>query len=508
MDKEVYAVLADARGIQSYVFSTNKMKLALGASQIVKSIYESRIKDVVQEMRVKAANFNDWKISPGKIAILQDDVEFEVGYIGGGNALLLFAKEGYAKEFIKRWTSDLLIYAPGLNISVVYSKLKISNGGEFDLKEIHNILSKEKNEFIPNTYLPKYGITADCNYTGLSAETVRINEDGEIEFVSSVAATKLVNSKLMEKQRFKEYGFPVEFDKLGQREGNSHIAVVHIDGNSIGKLFEEQRNISAFRKLSNRISEATEKSMEKVFVFLSNILEEIKQSGEFEIKDKILPIRVIIQGGDDITFVTDGRLGLVLAEEFIKEFSKYSVEVEGRKIPLSASAGVAIANSKYPFYRLYKLAEELCSNAKVEAHKNIGKSYIDFFVSYGGFFGELSSMREKYLTHGKDYKLYFGPYSINEPEDVRCLCYLKEGIKCLRKWPRSKVKELRDAIANDRFKIFREECNARELKLPDVKVNDKGFVERDGKFYSPYFDMVEMFDLFFQRKEEDNGRNN
>ncbi len=508
MEKEIYTVFVDTRGIQNYIFSTNKMKLALGASQIIKSIYDKKIFDVIREMKIDSAPFSCWQETPDEIAILQNNVDFEVGYIGGGNALLLFSEEKYAKEFIKRWTLELLTYSPGLNVSAIYSSVKIDETGILDFKKLHMKLSEEKNRFIPNTFLTKYGITADCKHTSLSAETAVINEDGELEFISSVAAAKLENFDAEKdlKNNFVEHKFPIEFDELGQIEGNSHIAVVHIDGNSIGKLFENQNDIPSFRKLSVQISRATEKSMEEVFAFLKNILNELKENEEFKIKEGVLPIRIIILGGDDVTFVTDGRLGLILAEKFIEEFSKHSVVTENGKIPLSASAGIAIANSKYPFYRLYNLAEELCTSAKIEAHKNKGKSYVDFFVSYGGFFGKLSDMREKYFTYGKNYRLYFGPYAVSDPNDVRCLCYLEKGIKRLKEWPRSKVKELRGAIANNRFKIFKADCEARGLKLPDVKdeVNDKGFVEIEGEFYSPYFDMTEMLDLIFQPKEEKN----
>ena len=78
------------------------------------------------------------------------------------------------------------------------------------------------------------------------------------------------------------------------------------------------------------------------------------------------PIRPIIMGGDDITFVSPGKLGIYFAEIFMKEFSEKEVS-DGEK--LSSCAGVAITKTKYPFYRGYQLAEGLCSNAKKMARK-------------------------------------------------------------------------------------------------------------------------------------------
>nr|WP_269849654.1 hypothetical protein [Methanosarcina horonobensis] len=43
------------------------------------------------------------------------------------------------------------------------------------------------------------------------------------------------------------------------------------------------------------------------------------------------------------------------------------------KIQLSSCAGVAITKTKYPFYRGYELAEDLCKNAKKRIQKEEGR---------------------------------------------------------------------------------------------------------------------------------------
>ena len=54
-----------------------------------------------------------------------------------------------------------------------------------------------------------------------------------------------------EKSRFMENAvFPSELDKLGQKETENYIAVVHIDGNNMGKKFADLTTLSAYKNKS------------------------------------------------------------------------------------------------------------------------------------------------------------------------------------------------------------------------------------------------------------------
>jgi hypothetical protein len=86
---------------------------------------------------------------------------------------------------------------------------------------------------------------------------------------------------------------------------------------------------------------------------------------------KYFPIRGIIASGDDICFVTEGRIGIECAAIFLEELAKLTNAAD--HLPYSASAGVAIVHQKYPFFRAYELAERLCDNAKAFAADVRGK---------------------------------------------------------------------------------------------------------------------------------------
>lgn len=75
------------------------------------------------------------------------------------------------------------------------------------------------------------------------------------------------------------------------------------------------------------------------------------------LKDRNFPVRRIITAGDDICFVTEGRIGIECAVAFIKALSKRKNKEDGEGY--AACGGVAIVHQKYPFYQAYELAEML-----------------------------------------------------------------------------------------------------------------------------------------------------
>ena len=76
----------------------------------------------------------------------------------------------------------------------------------------------------------------------------------------------------------------------------------------------------------------------------------------------VLPIRPIILAGDDVCFVTAGRIGLECARVFLEQLAALTNREDGK--PYAACAGVVLVHRKYPFHRAYDLAEELCGSAK------------------------------------------------------------------------------------------------------------------------------------------------
>lgn len=498
------AVLIDTVSIQEYIFSSNKLKENIGASFLVDKIYEDVLEEALQMTVKQKIDMDSWKVTPNVVKISEPNEKLEIGYIGGGNALILFKNKHEVKEFIKNYTRLLLRKTPGLKTA--FGIIHDFNLGDFknSMQRLHESLRENKNKYFPNVTLPKYGFTLDCPRTNESAESFK---DDEGKFISSVACSKL---KISDKARdemvvilgnilMDKYTFTNNIEELGQQEGRDYIAVVHIDGNKMGERFSKCESLIEYRNLSIGVRDATENTFKKMIEILIEQIEKNKafapKDGEFKLSTEngktILPIRPIVLGGDDITFISDGRLGVWLAEIFIKEFANHSVNNE----PLSACGGVSIVKTKYPFYRAYMLAEDLIDRAKKESREKEG-SYIDFFVSSSGWSGSLNDILNKHLSTING-NLHFGPYWVDKIDEEKSLENLKYIVKAFKNIPKNKIMKLREMLFENRdnAKIYVEELKVKGINLPQIK--GMSYHEHIWqKEETPYYDAIELIDFY------------
>lgn len=514
---EINAVLLDVAAIQQYVFGSNKLKENLGASYLVEKIFEKNLKTAFENTCLQC-DISDWKRTT-RVKICDPDVEVEIGYIGGGNALLFFKDNDHAVKLAKEWTKILLIETPGLVPSIAIKKMEcsaLSDKNRFQLEtgELFRMLRENKNEYQPQTILPRHGITAECSHTGLSAECY---DEKDKVYISSVAMSKKcraddANTELHNKfsDILEDKIFPMELDELGQQEGDNHISIVHIDGNNMGMKFRSCKTLKEIRDLSKSVRVATENSFK---FLLEHIVKNYNHFYEkLNLAKNTLPIRPIIMGGDDITFISHGKLGIYFAKIFMEQFTRE--KVSGKNY-LSACAGVAVTGTKYPFYRGYQLSEDLCKQAKKKAHEEdkLNSSWLDFHIAYGGFSGSIEDIRKNnYTTPRGD--LCLRPYRVTgKCEDHLNFNDCLSGIKYLigneldNEWPRSKLKELREVLTlqTPAVRMFIKEMEFRGRSLPDIAgykdAKNTGWIEQT----TPYFDMLELME-FYPVKYINSGR--
>jgi len=539
----IYAVLLEVASIQKYVFGSNKLKENFGASYLVENVFEDNLKSAWKKIGLYTKDFERWMEwtkdenaaddFADEIRILNPDIEAEVGYIGGGNALLFFKDQEKAKNLAKEWSKELLVNTPGLNPNIAIDKIDseyLNNKEEFpkSISSLFKKMTENKSKYQPQTTLPRYGITAECNRTGLSADC--FDADKKV-YISSVAKAKLdvaeaATDKLQddfEKVLKNVYKFPKEFEELGQCDDDSHIAIVHIDGNSMGFAFKSCKTLREIRSLSKSVKSSTNKSVEEL---LGIIIEKIENDDYiydyFDFNGHLLPIRPIIIGGDDITFVCPGKLGVYFAKIFMEKFAEKEGTKGDEKILLSSCAGVAITKTKYPFYRGYELAEGLCKSAKKKSRKEDNSSWLDFHLAYGGFSGELDDIRKENYE-GAAGNLCLRPYrvagKVNDHRDFsKCIKGIKhfkgmndgdEGEESESKgWPNSKIKELREVLTmgSNSAKMFIQEMSYRDRTLPKIEgypeCKNTGWLLENKKQVTPYFDMLELMEIYPIKLEE------
>ncbi|MEA5519000.1 Cas10/Cmr2 second palm domain-containing protein [Limnoraphis robusta] len=371
-------------------------------------------------------NSNPQNSSQAEPRINEDpEIIAELIYSGGGNTFLLFrdTEENYARKFTEAWSKKILFEAPGLNVEIAHQPFDWNQRLLRDVIEndlIKGKLDIQKRNPRPSAPLLGLGVTVSCVSTGLVAVDTR-KIDGVIRPISREVVKKLdqvdnANKELRKilfddrkpskRNEHEQYDIPLDVDDLGRSEHeSSYMAIVHIDGNRMGKRFKEYGQIQsdnrefimAMRKLSWRVSEASRKALEAVGQAVIKLVDE----GKFEIKEKYLPFRPIVYGGDDVTFVCDGRLGLSLAVKFLEKFEEFTQDLPDGEGKATACAGIAIVKTHYPFSRAYALSESLCSQAKQWMKKET-KDYekplfsaIDWHIAASGLLGTIGEIRER-----------------------------------------------------------------------------------------------------------------
>ncbi|NES18970.1 MAG: hypothetical protein F6K41_08585 [Symploca sp. SIO3E6] len=416
------ATVIDTTGIQKYIFGSNRLKENVAGSYLVKLATDDWVKTCLTDL----GNVYIPKHNPGQAEprINTDPtIIAELIYSGGGNTFLLFqdTEDNYARKFTQAWSKKVLVEAPGLNVEIAHQSFDWNQRLLRDVIEndlIQGKLDRQKRNPRPSAPLLGLGVTVNCISTGLVAVETR-EIDGQTRPISREVVKKLdqvheANGELRKilfdprkpRKRREQYDIPRDVDDLGRSENeSSYIAVAHIDGNRMGKRFEDygkrqsdnREFIIAMRKLSWGVSEANRKALEAVGSAVIKLIDEEK----FEIKENYLPFRPIVYGGDDVTFVCDGRLGLSLAVKFLEKFEEFTQDLPDEKGKATACAGIAIVKTHYPFARSYALSEALCSQAKQWMKKETDNyekplfSALDWHIAASGLLGSIGEIRKR-----------------------------------------------------------------------------------------------------------------
>ena len=544
---EFLGILFDTRSIQRYIFSGNRLKTNIGASCLVDRVFDDVLVKALQDVygtgEVDAATWReveapDWEAQ---------ETACRIGFFGGGKALVLVKRSGdeendqaQARAVVTQFTKALLTKAPGLRTGAAIGRLRLAadgtmarDGNEDDADDyavLVRMLKEQQNTIAPVVTLPYTGLTLCCpendgTAAAWDAEDQRFYS-WEVEMKlradrRRLGQTALAEDELLEKLRsvlpeeeretfLAGYAFPQEFEKLGQRETENDIAIVHIDGNNMGRQFQDCKTLTEYKNLSLRVRQTTITA----FAALTKELVQKRETGrdsyldtchQNEDGDSLLPIRPIVLGGDDMTFVCAAKIALRSADTIMQH-----MKADG----INTCAGIAILKTAYPFFRGYQMAEQLCGAAKKKM-RNLPAGdpracWLDFAILHGEQAPTLEELRaqEYGTTMGPDYRLHFGPYCVDATEDdPHALANLFRGIEEMRtSLPTNKAKELRSVLAHGRHaqtqfhaqlaylevRRGRTHAPARLPQLPAWKADAASFWDEEHR--TPYVDAIELMD--------------
>ncbi|MEH2056979.1 MAG: hypothetical protein V7K97_12630 [Nostoc sp.] len=527
--------VVDTTGKQNYIFSSNRLRENIGASFILSQSTKEWVEETLEKLEVPKKCQEE--------AIEISELNAELIYAAGGNALILFKTHEIAVRFTQILSKQVLKKAQGVNLLVVHKDF------DWESENLHSIvenlkkydIERQKHERISSVPLLGLGVTASCNSTQLPAvdtseEYINYADEEETDsyFISRETKQKLqavdqANQKL---QKFfadvvdqNIYQFPYRTDHLGRSKGeSSYAAIVHADGNGMGNRFkkcgegkENRHYIDDIRKFSKSVDRAGINALKAVAGILIKSIQQGKlvgKIGEFNLNAKYyLPFRPLVYGGDDITFVCEGRIGLELAALFLKAFEEQSV-ADGES--LTACAGVSVVKTHYPFARAYKISEDLCKEAKKfvkDERKQYGVDYfsaIDWHLAASGLLGSISEIRQReyQVNHGdKPWKLEMRPVRLqNNNREWRTwenFTQVVEEFKEGKDWKErhNKIMALREVLRKGSIEATQEFLRAYKLShlplFPESSGQSKQLAE--GGWLSRkcgYFDAIEAMDFY------------
>ena len=407
------------QGIQSYIFSTNRLKEIVGASELLNEICtEDFLKKKLNKMGISGAEIIQAAASTIKISFQtkEDAEEFE-------------------REFIKITRERV----PGIEYSQTHVEIeKKDDCNDADWNEtLEAQLNTEKNR--PATlYYPNLMIVKRDNRTGLPVRAeknifkvldfdknkkekiwVFMDEANCRKFQKAIPAHEKLEDKLQDENDLtmkltgikpgkERLELPLEIEKISQ----NFIAVVHADGNGLGQFLQDQKENKDFdiKTFSRTLDDCTVASARTAFEY-------IKQN--YKDSDKY-PFRPIVLGGDDFTFICKAKDAVEFTKRFIQEFEK---NTQDKKLDqkdgnmFTVCAGIAFVKKNYPMHFAYELAESLCSLAKGKAKELKKEKWLSVIPSCLAFRKELGSFAEDFENiKEKNNEFIFGPYAVYDRE--------------------------------------------------------------------------------------------
>ena len=430
----VYVYLFEAKGIQSYLFRSGKLKDVVAASERLDRLVDDHSNSVLTQVLDTAGLKHDlFESEHGS----EDVIHFT--RCKGGAFYSYAATREPLLRLRQLWTLTLQQLFPSLEFA---DALCAGENLGKAMEQGHPLLSASRNA--PSIKFPI--ATAICDHyprTGLaavplSAQAKRAVHNDDVADLYLDLDTEhhrqayqwleLRHEKLLEKftgndnQNFSQVTFPLDFEEFPYAGDVKDIALIHVDGNGLGILLrglqdalknQSDRDMGkAFRCFSTSLAKATQQAASQATEWLYQRCRE-EQMPEDRSKPLILPMRPLVLGGDDITLFCRADLALEYASIFCRKFKQYSEQElvplfrdylsENRHLKryLTASGGVLYHKSGHPFITCHHLVEGLCKEAKQLTKRvdaNVGPAALSFYRLSNALAENIESLREQSQT--------------------------------------------------------------------------------------------------------------
>lgn len=447
-----YLYGASCQGIQSFIFETDKLREIVGGSELVEQLCTSFFDNILAKHGI------DDPADSNKITG------------AAGNIRYVFENQADAEKIVREFPLRVAKKAPGITISQAVIRLS----GDLNKKvinELENKLRVQRNR-PQRPFDLGFIATQRCRRTARPA--VKFVKEGTLDraLVEKLDASNPSTRTLLEKLvpdvlESKADCIPFEMEEMVDRRKSGWLAVIHADGNNLGKIIQgiakslEMRKDpsksvkAAYREFSTNLDKATVAAAQSSFGKIILKDDYINKSGKF-------PIRPIVIGGDDLTVICRADLAIKFTKVFLTEFqrqtkdklsnlaAKYKLDdlVNG----LTACAGIAFVKPKYPFHYAADLAEELCGQAKKISKLEPGNvpASLAFYKVRSTFVDSFAETSKREARAG-DISLEYGPYAVDDGTSMPTVDELLKKVKILKKEdsPASSLREWISVLYRD-----------------------------------------------------------
>ncbi|MBC6995243.1 hypothetical protein QWY85_12315 [Neolewinella lacunae] len=422
-----YLYGAKVQGIQSYIFETNKLKDIGGASELIESLAGERF----------AGFFSQVGVSYKEEQLLRN---------AAGEISYLFHDKASCAAVVRGFERFISTEIPGLTVSQAVVPLEGTTLNLSDAShEVNRLLQVQRNRATPPSELG-WMISERARRTGRPG-VKQVKKDGLIDrrqqSKREVADHRRLHDKLIgDTHPFEKEDFAFELEDIVNKREGAWLAVVHADGNNLGKLIQKllpelpaDQLEKGYRQFSIKLEEATVAAARIAYQKLLDCLKAEERNAVIAGEMK-LPIRPVIIGGDDLTVILRAEHAVAFTKAYLEAFEQETQEKFGNyakefgvaehfKDGLTACAGIAIIKPKFPFHYAAHLAEELCSWTKNVAKKideHHTPSSLHFHKVQASFVENYKDIIERELTTVKDDAvdeklLTAGPYFVNDSQE-------------------------------------------------------------------------------------------
>ncbi|MBG9782994.1 Cas10/Cmr2 second palm domain-containing protein [Shouchella lehensis] len=479
-DKLLLAIY-DISGIQEYIFATNELKQNIGGSKIVGNLMKKELVYVFQGLEDPYKVKWEWESTTS--FDLYDDVNLdaEVIFIGGGNALVVYGNKELYQKVNKELAIRLIEKSYSLTLMTESIEIETDKSYFAIYGELQKKLREAKEERVRPQPFGAYPISAQESFGGFPI--TQSNEKSTVQALKEQAVGS--DDEMIPMPSEKNWALQISDLKKNQGE-DSYIAVVHIDGNGIGEQLKKQLGgiTGQENDEEHHFQHAVQKHRELSKFISTGYKELVKEvMAELNWNKKTLPIRPLIMDGDDLTFLCRGEWALPLVEKLLSKMEQHEGEVG---LKLTACAGIAYVHGHFPFHVAYNISEACCKEAKGKRLlKGKEGSYIDFQLVRGSDTTErdVSGRGDEQLGRKRPYRL---------DEDLGALTKAIDVLQTERKraresdFARSKQAQLYQAYLKTEEEIYN--------TMSKIKSRGFSFEDLDKALLLDAFELVDYYE--------------